>query len=227
MSLKCAWCVRSPRSESKRRVAVSSCIIDEEVTSHAVTLDRTIVARPQPTNPQANIRLSTFIRQHFCEYAHTSASSPTAAGRRPGSKREGSISSSRSGVLAVRPFDQERLCGQNAVPPVAAAARLLSRGQGLLARRPDGQYREPWGHRAFAALTPGHYGEPGRVGLGREGGDDSWWGAIAGQRGRTEPTVCPDAAARRPRGGRPPSRSARGRRAVLVPRGRSETVLTP
>jgi hypothetical protein len=46
------------------------------------------------------------------------------------------------GVLAVRPFDQEGPGGQDAVPPAAAAACLLDRCQGLLARRPHCQHRE-------------------------------------------------------------------------------------
>lgn len=48
----------------------------------------------------------------------------------------------RRGVLAVRPFDQEGLGGQDAVPLAAAPARLLSCGQRLFARGPHRQHRE-------------------------------------------------------------------------------------
>lgn len=87
----------------------------------------------------------------------------------------------RRGVLAVRPLDQEGSGGQDAVPSVAASARGLGRGQGLLARGPDGQDGEPRGHRAFAALAPGDLGELFRAGFLREGTDGSGRGAVAGQ----------------------------------------------
>lgn len=46
-------------------------------------------------------------------------------------------------VLAVRPLHQEDPGGQDAVPPVAAAARPLGCGHRLLARGPDGHHRKP------------------------------------------------------------------------------------
>lgn len=49
----------------------------------------------------------------------------------------------RRGVLTIRPLDEEGLDGQDAVLPVAATARLLGCGQGLIARGPHGQHREP------------------------------------------------------------------------------------
>lgn len=76
---------------------------------------------------------------------------------------------------------------QDAVPSVVAAARLLGGGQGLLARRPQGQDGEPRGHRAFAALPPGHLGEAVGGGVRDMDGQSSWRGPVA--RRRPEPTV--------------------------------------
>jgi hypothetical protein len=82
---------------------------------------------------------------------------PEDAGRPGGQVRYPVV---RRSVLAVRPLGEECLDGQDAVPTGAAAARLLRCGQTLLARGPHCQHREPRSHLPFAALPPGHLGEP-------------------------------------------------------------------